>query len=287
MAAESLSCSQESSPDWGRWVVYGLGGLSLAVAAAPIVLPFLGVGGADLPPGLRPEDMAATICSTGEATGLAGWSAGLLENIPLVGDSLAKGGLMNAAVAGGIALGGMLLGNKMEEHQKDHAFPWHKVVKAVTLATTMLVALPAILPAITMGITYLAMLAGEVTGQGINAYGEAISWAQQTFGKLGADSAASLAGGGVSLGVLAGSHLLSCGVAVGAGSAALGHKAHKAHKAKRACADEFILGEPTLRLQAHTASLQGELDRWHAVTGTFTERLEVERQQSTAYAASV
>lgn len=208
-------------------VLLGVSTLGVVLAAAPFVLPALGVG-MEIPGGTLEQAIAFTTCTTGNPTGLAGLSAQVLSQVPLVGETLAKGGLWNGIGAGAIAIAGTISANRMKEKsQNKSVFSWHGLVRTATLATSALVAAPALLQAITMGVHYLALLAGNSLYGDVTYFNNVIIFAQEGIGKLGIQGASAGASALSTTSALV-PHIISCGVAAGVGSAALSHGAHHA-----------------------------------------------------------
>lgn len=221
---------------WAKRALWTVGGTATALAAAPILMPLAGVG--------KFAAMTATqICGTGEATGIAGAVSGIVSEVPLVGSMLAAGGIFNALAAGGIAVAGLYIADKLdEEHDCNDRIQWGTVVRWAALTTSFLVALPAILPAITMGLTFLGhwgWTEGMISQETSHAI---IGFSTDVIGKIGAEGAAgaSLAGGAASLGSLFVAHLASCGVAMGIGASAIGHGVHEVARGKHICPNSKV-----------------------------------------------
>jgi hypothetical protein len=124
-----------------------------AVVAAPFLLPALGVGSED----------AASIATTAfhshdltQSSGLAGLVARGISHIPLIGESLAAGGLATILTSGIVGVGGLFLSGWLKKREHEGDFPWSKVIRYGALATSMLVSLPALLTGIGIGLTFLA-----------------------------------------------------------------------------------------------------------------------------------
>lgn len=231
----------------GQKSLLGVSTLAVALAAAPFVLPALGVGMSV--PGLEStleQNIAFTTCTTGDPTGLAGVSSQLLAQLPWVGDTLAQGGIWNGVGAGAVAVAGTLAANKMQETSENKSlFSWHGLVRSATLATSALIAAPALLQAVTMGVHYLALLAGNGLYGDVNYFNNVISFAQEGIGKLGTQGASAGSSALSTTSALL-PHILSCGVAAGVGSAALSHGAHHA----------VAGGEPATRIESFTAQVE-------------------------------
>lgn len=158
---------------------------------------------------------AITFCTAGGAKGAAGSVAGFLE--PLVGTSIAAGGFTTAAVSGTIAIGGMWLANYIDKHTEKGAFRWGAVIRWASLATSVLIALPAILPAIGMGLTFFGSLFGV----------EMLRDAAFLAGSLGSAGAMSGISTGLGAAGLAGVHALTCALPLGVTGLFLGKKEEK------------------------------------------------------------
>ena len=225
---------------------FWLAGVSaVAVAASPLVLPVFGIGEIE-------AINATSLCSSGDPTGLAGYSAHLISHVPLVGSLLAAGGIANAVAAGAVALGGNYLAHKASQWAGcDSAVPWGSIIRTLTLATSFLIALPAILPAITMGLTFLSQVAYFEGFIGQAAFESATSTATDVIGKLGAQGASAMAAGGAaSLGSLFLSHLASCGIALGVGASAIGHSVNRATDGEHCVSEPSHDGKLKLSLLA-------------------------------------
>lgn len=204
-------------------VLLGVSALAIAVAAAPFVLPAFGVGEFE-------QLIALNTCTTGDPTGLAGQAAGLLKEIPLVGGTLAQGGIWSGVGAGAIAIAGTMAANRMEKRSENKSiFSWHGAVRAATLATSALIAAPALLQALTMSTHFFALLAGAEIYGDPSHFSDIITFSQYNIGKLGVEGASAGASALSTTSALV-PHILSCGVAAGVGSAAISSTAHHAVK---------------------------------------------------------
>lgn len=199
--------SEHHSGLWGShwWPLYALGAIG-AVIAAPYLLPMVGVGDVET------AENAITIMHTHDGTpgaggGLAGFLNSGITHIPLVGNALAAGGWASIATTGVIGIGGMLLANWMEKREDPSRFRWSKIIRYSALATSALLALPAILTGVSIGLTFLVSIL-PVSFSVVNA----------TIGGLYATiGAADMAVAGTSstgLMAFALPHLLSCGAAL-------------------------------------------------------------------------
>lgn len=189
------------------------GGLATAgLALTPVVFSaFSGNVG-------RAAGEAITFCITGPAVGWAKTASEMLAQIPGIGPSIAAGGLATAAVSGGIAIGGMWLANYIDKRTPQGAFRWGAVIRWASLATSVLIALPAILPAISMGVMFFAALFERP-----NLLSDAAGMIG-TLGKSGAMSGVSSALGAAGL---AGVHALTCALPLGSAGLFLGQKEEK------------------------------------------------------------
>lgn len=132
-------------------------GAAGAIIAAPYVLPMLGIGDAET--AQSAIDLFHTHgANTVGGPGLAGLLNKGLAQVPLIGQSLAAGGWGNIAATGIIGIGGMLLANWLEKRETAGQFHWSKVIRYTSLATSALIALPAVLTGISIGMTFLFSL---------------------------------------------------------------------------------------------------------------------------------
>lgn len=192
-------------------LIIGGGLLTSAIMIAPHLLPLIDIGTTE-------STLLISQCSTNLAesasvygTGIAGWVAGSLSQVPLIGESLAKGGFTASLTSGAIGTGGAFFAHYL--HQKTDGgtgIRWGNVIKTACLLTSAFVALPAILPALGMGISYFALMFG------------ATGLAASTISTFGV-TAASIGGITSSWGVagLVAPHLISCGLAFGGAAMAL------------------------------------------------------------------
>ncbi|MFO1241660.1 MAG: hypothetical protein U1E36_00415 [Rickettsiales bacterium] len=202
-----------------HYTLIGSGVLATAIAVTPFVLPGLGFG-MNLNGGNLEQEIAFAHCGGGAPTGLAGAASHAVSYIPFIGDTLAKGGILNAVAAGITALGGLKIANWLKEAVPQAGWiTWSGTVKALTIATTALIALPAILPAISMGIDYLSILAGNSWHDDPVYYRDYTQPVIDTIGKLGKEGV--MAGGIGAASSLVVSHLLACGVGIAGASASI------------------------------------------------------------------
>lgn len=201
-----------------KWLSYG--GIGVAgLALAPVIAktfgdPITQIAGSN----------ALDMCGSGLATGWAGSISGLLSGIPLIGAGIAGGGLMTVGVAAALMVGGMWLANHVDKQTPEGKFQWGKVIRWASMATSVLVSLPAILPAISMGLNFLSFwLQPGVSDTALLNVGS-------TIGKLGTSSAfsgTSMALGGASMGLV---HTLTCALPMGLGAYLLGKQSQNAPK---------------------------------------------------------
>ena len=194
---------------WGGLATAGLA-LAPAIAAQ---FPATGVGGTAIG--------AIASCTSGEPRGLAGFAYGLLKDVGF-NETILSGGWATAGISGGIAIGGLLLANYLDKRTTQGEFRWGSVVRWLALTTSMLIALPAILPAISMGLNFFG---GWLGSEGLKGFGTDI-------GSIGLKSAAALAGGpgasgasaAIGAAALAGIHALTCALPLGITGFFLGQK---------------------------------------------------------------
>jgi hypothetical protein len=196
----------------GLKVLSWTGLATAALALAPVVASFApttNAGGSALG--------AIASCTTGDPRGLAGHAYGLLQNIGF-SESIISGGLATAGLSGGIAIGGLLLANYLDKRTKSGEFRWGSVVRWAALTTSVLIALPAILPAISMGLNFLGAWLGSA---GLSGFAVDI-------GTIGTKSAVAGSASGISTALgaaaFAGIHALTCALPLGAAGFFLGQK---------------------------------------------------------------
>ena len=206
-------------------LLLGAAGLAGALIFAPYALPFLGKGnpdsahmmmsfiGGEAAPGFYGSGIAGAL-----QQGIASlpWVGGALTStapitIPVIGLTLAAGALTTILASATIGIGGMMLANWMQKREKpSDKIHWSKIIRTVSLTTSILISLPSILTGISIGITFLADL--------INSqWGNQAAYAMSSDYGLGAISMA--AGGQTGAGALSGlsaalPHLISCGAAI-------------------------------------------------------------------------
>lgn len=139
-----------------------LGGavISAGVIFAPTVLPLLGIGDVDM----ARESMSILHTPSGALdSGIAGDLNKLLFHVPVIGESLAQGGILNAVTTGITGIGGVVLGNYVKHHaQSPGTVRMGSMIKFAALATSALIALPTILTGLSAGIIFLSTLVGDV-----------------------------------------------------------------------------------------------------------------------------
>lgn len=183
----------------------GLRGFAVTTAAISLTPFIFGMTEA----GKTAFELTQSYCSSGAPSGLAGIAYQVAMQVPLIGSYLASGGIFNGILAIGIGLGGLAASRYLDKAGHPTAA---KLIRWGSIATSILVSLPALLPALGMGFHFIsAMSEGAVS-----------EWARSAFeilGKLGTSSAASAYASSGSTLLASAGHLLSCGLA--AGSAAV------------------------------------------------------------------
>lgn len=138
--------NHEEHNSFGHKMLLAGGMSTAAVVAAPYIGNLFGIG---------KTVNSLMMPAFHSASGLAASMNGLLGNVPLVGSYLAAGGLATALTAGVIGVGGMLLGNYIQENYDANSdIPWGKIIKYACLVTSMLIALPSLLTGISVGLSY-------------------------------------------------------------------------------------------------------------------------------------
>lgn len=181
---------------------------SAGLALAPVLAQqFFPIGNGN-PIGMAAAN-AISNCSTNDPTGWAALASQAVSYVPLIGAELATGGFLAMGVAATLALGGMWLAKYVEKHAKEGDFPWGKVIRWASLATSILISLPAILPAIGMGLNFISQAMNFPGGDpGLNHVADVIG----KLGEKGAFSGTAMAGNGVLLGLM---HMLTCALPLG------------------------------------------------------------------------
>ncbi len=190
---------------------------AVAVAASPFVFPLFGVGELD-------SQQAFDLCTTNKATGLAGWSSNLLSYIPYVGETLAKGGIWNGVAGGAIGLSGTWIAGKMQDSKSDCTQKWGTALRVASLVTTALIALPALLPALSMGVNFLSFV---FSGPSTEFTNDMVRFSETVIGKLGEAGAMGASSSGAAFSSLLVPHLLSCGVGGFLAAESVIHSSHK------------------------------------------------------------
>lgn len=186
------------------YAALGIAVTGIAIIAAPHILPALGATEATV--ALEASEMIHS------ASGIAGGINTALASVPFVGESLAAGGLVNAAFTGVIGIGGVVLGNFITENAHDQeTISWGRVIKYSALATSAIIALPTVLSALSAGIIYCAI--GLADAGMIESSSEIISTMASTIGSVGG-----LEGGHVMMGAsgiaAALPHFITCGASL-------------------------------------------------------------------------
>ncbi len=167
-----------------------------------IIAPYIG-DALNLSSTTVPEIMHA-FHGAGHGTGLAGSINSLLADFPVVGEAITAGSFTTAVSSGVIGIGGVLLGNYIEEKNNknnENKIPWGKIIKYTALATSVIIALPSILTGISVGITYLSSFIGT----------EAMSSVIPALaGTLGSVGEMHIANAGAGIGSIL-SHIITCG----------------------------------------------------------------------------
>lgn len=190
-----------------KYASYAAAGLSL--------LPFvLQIGADPLSPASTAMSWATERCSIPTSNTLAKHMAGFLSPLPLIGATLAAGGLGAVGIAAIVGIGGTLLGRYLENKDvRFHGVNVGKVVRWAALGTSMLCAMPAILSGISMGLhflsAYLPAQFGEIFASGTGTTNSVLSGWANSIGSVGTVGAISNTSG--ALGV-AFTHGVVCGL---------------------------------------------------------------------------
>lgn len=172
----------------------GLAGFSLVPVAASMLAP---AGSTTWAAG----QFAVAACASPVPTGWVAGISALWNHVPLVGATIAHGGLAAVAIAGVVGIGSMWLGNYLDKHTSPGAFRWGAVVRWAGLATSALVALPLLLTGIGMGLNFLGAALGV----------DMLMTAASVVGTVGSNY------GAASGLMLATGHALTCALPLGAG----------------------------------------------------------------------
>jgi len=199
----------------------GAGVVGAGLMLAPHVLPALGVTSAELA-----EE--ASLMIHNNPSGIAGGINSALALIPGIGSRLAAGGIFTAIASGVIGVGGVLLGNYIENREEGAGLKWGSIIKYAAMITSALIALPTVLTAIGTGIIYSGMAlseAGTITTATSNSI---IANVYKTIGSIGGTHEHELMGvSGIGAVI---PHFIGCGVPLA--PAALSVKFAKDKKAR-------------------------------------------------------
>lgn len=197
----------DSSFTLGRILTYAALGTvvtATALIAAPHILPLLGVTESTV--ALEASEMIHS------ASGIAGGINTALASVPFIGESLAAGGLVNAAFTGIIGLGGVVLGDFITDHADDQeTISWGRIIKYAALTTSAIIALPTVLSALSAGIIYCTIALADA-GM-IETANNVIASVAGSIGSVGG-----LEGGHAMMGasgiVAALPHFITCGASI-------------------------------------------------------------------------
>ncbi len=185
-----------------KGVAIGTALVSGAVILSPYILPMLGVGNSALA-----EEAMLAMHGTGLGNGLAGAVNTAINAVPLVGPTLAQGGFATAAAAGGVGIGGVLLGQYIDDKQKDKtSFRWGKWIKRAALSTSALISLPALCTGLSVGVVYLC-----AAFSGVETASTAVALMANTLGSVGSMNVGTVGAAGATA-VLP--HMITCGAPV-------------------------------------------------------------------------
>lgn len=195
--------NQHSSANpWLKPLAIGAVAVTALITIAPYALPLIGVGNPDL--GL---ESSTIMHGPGNGTGLAGGINNMLASIPVIGSSLAKGGIFTAIASGAIGIGGVLLGNHMQKGEDGKSkFSLGKLIKYASLATSALIALPSILTGISVGLVYLCASLGDH-----KMASDAVKMLYNSVGAIGISSVAGASSAGIAAAL---PHVVTCGAAI-------------------------------------------------------------------------
>lgn len=167
-----------------------------ALIVAPYIGDAIGISAASVP------EIMNNLHQHGLGSGLAGAANGLLNMIPLAGETLSAGGMITTATSGIIGIGGILLSNYLgRRYHKPNEVKWQKAIKYAALTTSILIALPSILTGISVGLAYFAAFAGA------GAVGSALTSMATAIGTIG-EAGMATAGAGIGSAL---THLITCG----------------------------------------------------------------------------
>ncbi len=187
----------------GAKLALGTAAMAGGIILSPYLLPLVGIGSEALA-----EETLTALCSTGEATGLAGNINAMLAQVPLIGESLAGGGWANAAAVVTTGVGGHLLANLLHRNEGEAhtGIRVSSIVRGMALATSMLIALPSILTGISAGLVYLSALVGDMA-----LASSTLTVMSDTLGTTGSTQLLTSGVSGLAVTV---PHLLTCGAAL-------------------------------------------------------------------------
>lgn len=210
----------------------GFAATSAAVSLTPFIFGQSGFGATAL-------QLTQGFCSTGSGTGLSGMAFDAASNIPVIGAYLATGGILNGVLALGIGLGGLAWSRHLEKSNHPTAA---KIVRWGSIATSVLVSLPALLPALGMGFHFISIMTdGAISDFALSAF--------SAFGKLGSAGAASAYAQSGSALLASAGHLLTCGLAAGS-TAVIAESTARAisprFKVSHITSSERVVPEPAL-----------------------------------------
>jgi hypothetical protein len=187
-----------------------------ALVLAPYVIPALG-----LDSGFVAGQTFDAFHSAQAGAGLAGWLSQNLAALPAIGTTIADGGWGTALSAAGVGIGGLLVGNSVIRHSdSEKGMSWGHWIHRISLVTSMLISLPALLTAVSLSLTFLSSWAlGPHAGNAVMD----ITW--PTLGAIPMQHDAA-SGAGALAGTL--SHMLACTIpAIPAGMAMAGFGQHR------------------------------------------------------------
>jgi hypothetical protein len=200
--AHAHHAASADAVNWLRILAIGTALTAGAIILAPYVLPLVDIGDATL----ATKSLNA-MHGTGLGVGLAGSINSLLNAVPFVGGALAKGGLANAAATGVLGIGGVLLGNFIEQQDDGKSsIRWGKVIRYGALLTSAMIAMPAVLTGLSVGIVYLC-----AAFSGVALASTAVGYLADTLGAVGSMNIATAGVGGVAAAL---PHLLTCGLSI-------------------------------------------------------------------------
>jgi hypothetical protein len=204
-----------------------LGGAAIAtgIILMPYIAPAIGLGSIDIA-----ESTLFGMHNITEGTGAAGMLNGVVASIPLIGTELAKGGLTSIAATAITGLGGVLLGDRMSQgHKPEDGIDWGRVIRWAGLATSALIALPAVLTGISNGVVYMV---NEATASGFISFEYGAELVNNAIGMIGVLPYQEPMNMGLSGVAATLPHLITCGatmfplaISVGTGKA-LKHRHH-------------------------------------------------------------